>query len=105
MKKLLTVLSLCFMLLAASAPEMQAQKAKIINSLIKNVGKVKPKPVKPVIKPKPRPTPKPKPRPYSGMVTCSQCGGSGSIKYWDSSKGSYNSFKCHKCDGKGKVRR
>lgn len=108
MKRFITIISMCLLLFASGVPSAQAQKgkaAKKVIELISKSTKKTPKKTVPIRTPPARQTtPKPRPRPTT-TVTCSQCNGYGTITYWNSYAGQYQTVRCSKCDGKGKVRR
>ncbi len=107
MKRVIAILSMCLVLLAASVPQAHAQKAKAAKKAIELITKgAKKTPKKaPVVKPKApvkQTTPKPRPR-YTSTATCSQCNGNGTVTYWNSYAGQYQTYTCSKCNGSGKV--
>lgn len=108
MKRFIAVLSMCLVLFVAGVPQAHAQKAKAAKKAIELITKgAKKAPKKtPAVKPKTTTrttTPKPRPR-YTSTVTCSQCSGHGTVTYWNSYYGQYQTATCSKCNGTGKVR-
>lgn len=107
MKRIIALLSMCLVLLVASVPLAQAQKAnaakKAIELITKGFKKTTPK--VPVVKPKvpfKQTTPKQRPR-YTSTITCSRCNGHGTVTYWNSYARQYQTYTCSKCNGSGKV--
>ncbi len=106
MKRFLAILSMCILLIVGGVQTAEAQKAKAAKKLIELVTKGAKKAPKKNI-PTKRTNSKqitPKPRPRITTETCSQCGGMGTVTMWNSYYGQYQTVKCTKCDGKGKVR-
>lgn len=109
MKRFFAVLSLCLIIISSSVPNVQAQRGKVVKQAIELISKgAKKAPKKtPVVKPKaPVRQSSPKIRPHSiNTVTCSHCNGKGTVTYWNSYYGQYQTATCTKCNGAGKVRK
>ncbi|MBD5194923.1 MAG: hypothetical protein HDS71_08875 [Bacteroidales bacterium] len=106
MKRFIAILSMCLVLVAAGISNAQAQKGKAAKKVIELISKgAKKTPKKaPAVKPK-APAKQVKPRPRTTKtVTCSQCNGHGTVTYWNSYYGQYQTATCSKCNGSGKVR-
>ena len=109
MKRFFAVLSICMVLCVVGAPELQANKGKVIKKgfeLITKGAKKAPKKT-PAVKPKSpvrSTTPKPRQSRPTPTVTCSQCNGRGTVTSWNSYYEQFQTATCSKCHGSGKVR-
>lgn len=105
MKRILSILSLCLLMIVGSVQSVEAQKAKATKKLIEVISKGSknaPKKAAPIKKTTPRRV-SPRPRSRVTTVKCSQCNGKGTVTVWNSYYGQYQNVRCAKCDGKGKV--